>query len=72
MEPRNENYATDIITFLKSEVGLTPRTMERVLRSNAISFLGLMHGNATRARLTSFYKRRQMDERRLQIFDEEI
>ena len=68
-EPRNESYATDLVGFLKSEVGLTPPTMERVLHSNAIRFLGLAHGNAARARLAAFYKRHEMDQQRLEIFD---
>ncbi|MEH2565676.1 putative TIM-barrel fold metal-dependent hydrolase [Bradyrhizobium sp. AZCC 2289] len=71
-EPRNESFATDIVRFLKSEVGLTLPTMERVLRSNAIRFLGLTPGNATRARLTSFYKRHDMNPQRLEVFDATI
>jgi predicted TIM-barrel fold metal-dependent hydrolase len=68
-EPRNESYATDLVDFLKSEVGLTPPTMEHVLRLNTISFLGLAIGNATRARLVSFYRRHELDLRRLEVFD---
>ena len=68
-EPRNESYATDLVGFLKSEVGLTPQTMEHVLRLNTISFLGLASGNAARARLVSFYRRHELDQRRLEVFD---
>jgi predicted TIM-barrel fold metal-dependent hydrolase len=68
-EPRNATYATDLASFLKVEIGLDQQTLDRVLRLNAVRFLGLLKGNGARERLTSFYRRNSLDERRLEIFD---
>jgi len=70
-EPRSAEYAVDVIAFLKSEVGIKSQTtMDRVMRFNAVRFLGLAPGNQTRERLVSFYKRYELDDRRLEVFDQ--
>lgn len=64
-EPDFPNYTSEVLKFLRSEVGLDEEKLDRVMMSNAIRFLGLLPGDKTRRRLTAFYQRHDLPLSRL-------
>jgi hypothetical protein len=68
-ESKSDTFASDLFSFLRHDVGLSQDAIERVRFRNAIRFLGLSQGSATRSRLASLYQRWQLPSKRLALFD---
>jgi hypothetical protein len=69
-EKGHASFATELTEFLKTELGLSNEMMDRVLKMNAVRFLGLKSGNQARERLDAFYRRHDLNEARLKVFDQ--
>ena len=68
VERGNERYTEAVARFLQDECGFDAAAMDRFLFGNAVRFLGLARGEATRERLDDFYRRHNVAGR-LGAFD---
>ena len=67
--PKVETYDGQIRDFLRGDCGLDDEQMANVMWRNAVRFLGLGAGAASRKRLEAFYAKHGVDTRRLAVFD---
>lgn len=67
--PKVETYDTQIRDFLEKDCGVTGEALDNVMWRNAVRFLGLNPGAASRTRLEAFYAKHGVDAARLKAFD---
>jgi predicted TIM-barrel fold metal-dependent hydrolase len=67
--PKVDTYDSQIRDFLKKDCGLNDKQMANVMWRNAVRFLGLGAGAASRKRLETFYAKHGVDAARLKAFD---
>jgi predicted TIM-barrel fold metal-dependent hydrolase len=67
-EKGNNRYTEAVARFLQDDCGFGADAMNRFFFGNAVRFLGLGRGEATRGRLTAFYRRNNLADR-LDAFD---
>jgi predicted TIM-barrel fold metal-dependent hydrolase len=62
-DSRAAHYVESLTSFLQAQCGLDSAAIKRVMRDNALSFLGLGAADPTRARLLKFYKAHSLPDR---------
>lgn len=67
-ESDHSRYFTEVQNLM-AQAGFSPADWQNITRENAIAFLGLSPGSATRARLERWYQRNNLDASRLAVFD---
>jgi predicted TIM-barrel fold metal-dependent hydrolase len=66
-DPHAAHYTESLTSFLRSQCNLDSAAISRVLRDNALRFLGLGATDSTRSRLLNFYNAHSIPERLPQL-----